>query len=225
MTPSYNGAAAGSEASTASRALRTGSLQGVAHEINRPTFAHASLTIDELIAGFVATWPRSRTTDGRKDFRMSTTSTRVLLGFLAGALSNLLFQGGFGAILYVADLLPALPWSLTPVPPLGVPRIVSMGFWAGLWGLAYAMLEPRLTARLGWLVGGLVFGLALPLVAYWFVVQPLKGFGIGGGFLLAMVPIEVGFHAAYGIGTAIIFRAGLALVRRQVRASPAALNG
>lgn len=143
---------------------------------------------------------------------MSTTSTRLVLGFVAGFLSHLIFQGGFGAILYAAHLAPALPWSLAPVPPLGVPRSLSLGFWAGLWGIAYALLERRLTALLGWLLGGLVFGLA-PLAVYWFVVLPLKGFGIGGGFHLAMVPIEVGFHAAFGIGTAIIFRSGLGLAR------------
>ena len=156
---------------------------------------------------------------------MSTTSTRLFLGFMAGFLSHLIFQGAFGSILYAAHLVPALPWSLMPVPPLGVPRSLNLGFWAGLWGVAYILLEPRLTARFGWWLGGLVFGLALPLVVYWFVVLPLKGFGIGGGFHLAMVPIEVGFHAIFGIGTAIIFRSGLVLARRWVRASPVALHG
>lgn len=148
---------------------------------------------------------------------MTTTMTRLFLGFLAGLLSHLIFQGAFGSILYAAHVLPALPWSLTPVPPLGVPKTFSLAFWAGLWGLVYALLEPRLTARLGWWLGGLVFG-ALPLAVFWFVVLPLKGLGIGGGFHLAMAPIAVGFHAAFGIGVAIIFRLGLVLVRRRARA-------
>jgi hypothetical protein len=90
-----------------------------------------------------------------------------------------------------------------PVPPLGVPKTLSLAFWAGLWGLVYALLERRLTALLGWWAGGLAFGL-LPLAVYWFVVLPLKGFGIGA---------------------AIIFRSGLALAQRRLRASPGALNG
>ena len=89
---------------------------------------------------------------------MSLTS-RLCLGFLAGLLSHLIFQGGFGASLYAVHLLPALPWSLTSVPPLGVPKTLSLGFWAGLWGLAYALLERRLTARFGLWLGGFVFGL------------------------------------------------------------------
>lgn len=45
------------------------------------------------------------------------------------------------------------------------------------------------------------------MTVYWFVVLPLKGSGIGGGFHPAMVPIHIGFHVVFGIGTAIIFRA------------------
>lgn len=147
---------------------------------------------------------------------MSITATRLLVGFLAGFLSHLIFQGGFGAVLHAAQVLPALTWSLTPVPPLGIPKSLNLGFWAGLWGLAYAMLEPRLTARLGWWLGGLAFGLA-PLAVFWFVVLPLKGLGLGGGFHLAMVPIQVGFHLIFGLGVAIIFRFGLGLAHRRAR--------
>lgn len=148
---------------------------------------------------------------------MTTTVTRLFVGFLAGLLSHLIFQGAFGSILYAADVLPALPWSLMPVPPLGVPKTLSLGFWAGLWGLAYALLEPRLTASLGWWLGGLLFG-ALPLAVNWFIVLPLKGLGIGGDFHLATVLIGIGFHAAFGIGVAIIFRLGLVLARPKASA-------
>ena len=149
---------------------------------------------------------------------MSTTS-RIFLGFVAGFLSHLIFQGAFGSILYAAHVLPALPWSLDPVPPLGVPKTLSLGFWAGLWGVAYALIEGRLTARFGWWLGGLVFGLA-PLAMLWFVVLPLKGLGIGGGFHPAMVPIAIGAHLIFGLGVAIFFRAGLALLRRSAGMSP-----
>jgi hypothetical protein len=147
---------------------------------------------------------------------MSTTSTRLFLGFLAGFLSHLIFQDALLGTLYVAHLAPALPWSLMPVPPLGVPASLNLAFWAGLWGLAYALLERRLTTLFGWWPGGLAFGIA-PLAVYWFVVLPLKGAGIGGGFHLAMVPLHVALHAIFGIGTAIIFRSGLLLAGRRFR--------
>src|SRR3546814_15594975 len=70
---------------------------------------------------------------------------------------------------------------MAPVSPFGVPQTLSAAFFGGLWGIAYAAAEPWLAARLGWLAGGLAFGI-LPLVVLWFVVFPLKGIPVGGGF-------------------------------------------
>jgi hypothetical protein len=142
---------------------------------------------------------------------------RLLVGFIAGVLSHLIFQGALGALLYAANLIPALPWSLMPVPPLGVPRSISLAFWAGLWGLVYAMVEEHLTVRFGWWAGGLVFGV-LPLLGHWFVALPLKGLGLGGGFDPARVPVEIAFHLVFGIGVAILFRSGLGFTPRRVPA-------
>ena len=156
---------------------------------------------------------------------MFTHSPRLFIGFVAGFLSHLIFQGGLGSILYVVHLAPALPWSLEPVPPLGAPRTLNLGFWAGLWGLAYVPLEPRLTAFFGRWLGGLVFGLAGPLLAFWFVVLPLKDLGVGGGFHPATIPVHIAFHAVFGIGLAILFRLGLVLTERRFPAPPDPLHG
>jgi len=43
----------------------------------------------------------------KRESPMSTISTRLVLGFIAGFLSHLIFQGGFGAILYAAHQLPS----------------------------------------------------------------------------------------------------------------------
>src|SRR4051794_33246547 len=80
------------------------------------------------------------------------TPTRLVVGFVAGFLSVLTFQSGLIALFYAAGAVPFAPWRMTPVPPFGVPQSLSAAFWGGLWGIAYALLEPRLTARLGsWL--------------------------------------------------------------------------
>ncbi len=146
---------------------------------------------------------------------MSATSTRLLIGFAAGFLSHVIFQGALGAGLYAAGLIPSLTWSLAPVPPFGVPRTISLGFWAGLWGVAYVLLEPWLTARLGRWQGGLFFGLFVPLFGDWFVALPLKGHGIGGGFHFAAVPIDIALNAALGLGAVVLFWWGLALSQRR----------
>ena len=154
---------------------------------------------------------------------MSTTSTRLLVGFGAGALSHLIFQGGLGAVYYAADMIPALPWSLKPVPPLGIPVTLNLAFWAGLWGIAYALLEPWLTARLGRVPGGLAIGVAA-LLTRWFIVLPLKGAEVAEGLQANAVVIYVGFHLIFGFGLALIY-AVLGLTRRGVGASAGALRG
>jgi hypothetical protein len=155
---------------------------------------------------------------------MSNQPTRFVIGFAAGAVAHLAFQGTLGAGLFLAQLVPASPWSLTPVPPFGVPRSLSLTFWAGLWGIAYAILEPRLTHFFGRWLGGLVFGIA-PLLGHWFIALPLKGRPVGGGFDPAVVPIEIAFHAVYGLGLAICFGAAYAFTRPLFGAPPKILRG
>jgi hypothetical protein len=133
-------------------------------------------------------------------------TTRLIVGFIAAALSVLVFQMITIAIIQAAGgAVPAEPWSLEPVPPFGVPRSLNLAFWGGLWGLLYALLEPWLTARFGWLLGGLVFG-ALPVLALWFVVFPLKGIPVGGGWTGYGIFLGILLHAVFGIGTAILYR-------------------
>ncbi|HYO30661.1 MAG TPA: hypothetical protein VER37_08800, partial [Thermomicrobiales bacterium] len=149
---------------------------------------------------------------------------RLAAGFAAGALSHVVFQGALGAVYFAAGLVPGLPWSLEPSPPFGVPTTVNFAFWAGLWGIAYALVEPRLTARVGRLAGGLIFGVAALLVR-WLVVLPLKGAPFAEGLQAQAVTVYVGFHLIFGIGLALLFGAALALARRNTGASPKALHG
>lgn len=150
------------------------------------------------------------------------TTMRLAIGFIAASLTVLTFQSAAIAILHGAGApVPSPPWSMTPVPPLGVPRIFSSAFWGGLWGAGYALLEPRLTARLGWWRGGLAFG-ALPLMVLWLVVLPLKGLPVGGGFVPSGVVVAVVLHAVFGLATAAIFRVGhdVAALRHARAAAP-----
>src|SRR3954451_16619951 len=152
------------------------------------------------------------------------TPMRLGVGFVAGFLSVLTFQSGLIAILHALGAIPFAPWRMTPVPPFGVPQSLSAAFWGGLWGVAYALLEPRLTARLGWWSGGLAFGAVLPVLVLWFIVMPLKGLPVGGGFIPSRVLLVIVIHAVFGLGTAIIFRFGRYLADRRVSRSPAALS-
>jgi hypothetical protein len=142
---------------------------------------------------------------------MPAIHKRLLIGFGAGAVSHLTFQGALGTGLYAAGLLPDLIWSLEPVPPLGVPVTANNMFWDGLWGMLYALVEPRLTQRAGRLGGGLALGLA-SLAIFWLVVLPLKGMGLEG-LEGTEIAIDIAFDLVFGIGTALLFWAGAHLTR------------
>src|SRR3954453_22627194 len=159
------------------------------------------------------------------DRELPMTPTRLVVGFVAGFLSVLTFQSGLIAILHAAGAIPFAPWRMTPVPPFGVPQSLSAAFWGGLWGIAYGLLEPRLTARLGWWAGGLAFGAVLPVLVLWFVVLPLKGQPVGGGFAPpSRVLLTAVIHAVFGLGTAILFRLGQHLAGRRAPLSLATLS-
>ena len=141
----------------------------------------------------------------------------LAMGFAAGFLSVLVFSNG-GIALYHAIGTPFEPWSMAPVPPFGVPQTLSPAFFGSLWGIAYAAVETWLTARLGWLAGGVVvFGL-LPLLVLWFLVFPLKGIPVGGGFSAYGMQLGIVLHAAFGLGLAVFFRIGRGLAENHLSA-------
>ncbi len=128
----------------------------------------------------------------------------AIVGFIAGAVSVLLFhQAGFWAARELG-LLNARLYSLRPVPPWGVPTIVSQAFWGGLWGIVGAFLVPRLPRPLnGWL-GWILFAGVIVTLANWFIVLPIKGAPVGGGFRMNAVAVVPAVYAVWGFGMWLI---------------------
>lgn len=144
---------------------------------------------------------------------MSSIPSRALLGFVAGALSHVVFQGALSLVYYAVGLLPGFSWSLAPTGALGLPTTIHFSIFAGLWGIAYGLAEPRLTPKVGMITGGLLFGVAAMLVR-WFVVLPLQGLPPAEGLVPKALLIFTGFHLIFGLGLAILYRAGRGLTRR-----------
>ncbi|MDP1961575.1 MAG: hypothetical protein Q8K93_05160 [Reyranella sp.] len=134
----------------------------------------------------------------------------AIAGFIAGAVSVLLFhQFGF----FIANelgLLKAQLYNMRPVPPLGVPTIISSAFWGGLWGIAGAYVVPRLPAALDGPLGWILFAGIIVTLVNWFIVLPIKGAPIGGGFRMPNVVVVPLVYAFWGLGMWLIF----GLVRR-----------
>ncbi|HEY0420912.1 MAG TPA: hypothetical protein VGC80_15455 [Acetobacteraceae bacterium] len=131
--------------------------------------------------------------------------TRLLLGFLAGALSVLTFHQGMWEFFHLLNLpglgMPA-PYVLRPVPPFGIPQVASAAFWGGLYGAAFGYLSPRFTWPL-WLCG-LATGIVAVLVG-WFIVAPIKGNPVAGGWAPFNWIRPVCINGFWGIGVGVIY--------------------
>ncbi len=137
----------------------------------------------------------------------------VVVGFVAGSVSVLIFhQLGF-LIANELGLLKVQLYSLRPVPPLGVPAILSSAFWGGLWGIVAAFVVPRLPQAVDGPLGWMLFAGVIVTVVNWFIVLPIKGLPVGGGFRMPAVVIVPLVYAFWGFGMWVI--AGL--VRRVLR--------
>lgn len=139
----------------------------------------------------------------------------LALGFVAGFLAVLLFHQPLIGLFYATGLGGNAPYALQPIPPLGVPRVISLAFWGGVWGIVFALLRPWLPAR-GWalLLAGLVFGALAPTLFGRFVITPLRGQAIQA---LTFANLWRGLlvNGAWGLGTAtVMLAAGRGFRRR-----------
>lgn len=130
---------------------------------------------------------------------------RLLVCFMAGFLAVLLFHQPVVALLNTLDVMPKgfPPYSMDPVPPLGVPTVVSKAFWGGVWAIALDALLARTTGLAYWQGWTILGALALSLVAI-FVVPILKGLPIPP--FTERLPVYAAVNGAWGFGTALLLR-------------------
>ncbi len=127
---------------------------------------------------------------------------RALLGFVAAVIAVLIFHQGTSALLNAAGVPTVAPYGMNPVPPFGVPMLVNRCFWGGLYGLALGLALPWLPRPPMWLLG-LGFGLLSVLIG-WFVVAPVKGLPVAGGFVPARMLTTVVINGVWGIGIGLV---------------------
>ena len=132
---------------------------------------------------------------------MPSALMRVFLGFIAGAIAVLTFHQGMVAALHAAGWVQFAPYPTAPVPPFGVPRIADLCFWGGLYGAAFGLAMPRFTWP-AWL-NGLILGVIAALVGM-FIVAPLKGLPIAGGWVPANILRSLVINGFWGLGVGII---------------------
>ena len=130
---------------------------------------------------------------------------RVAKSFLAGFLSTLVFHQGLLALLHGAGMTTRKPWVVTPTPPFGVPAVLSLAFFGGLWGILLWEILRKKRAGAQWALA-LVLGALLPTLVAFFVVFPLKGLPVGGGWKPDIVVGALLLNGAWGLGVVALMR-------------------
>ncbi|HLJ73496.1 MAG TPA: hypothetical protein VKU62_02840 [Thermoanaerobaculia bacterium] len=128
---------------------------------------------------------------------------RVLFGFIAGFLGTIIFHQIALELLHLAGLTPRSAWSMQQVPPFGVPSVISLSFWGGVWGIILALVFARVRGAAYW-IGAILFGAILPTLVAAFVVAPLKHQPMPHTPSMAVLGLTV--NGAWGFGTALFYR-------------------
>lgn len=125
--------------------------------------------------------------------------------FVAGFLATLIFHQGVYALFYLAGAAPQPPFDLAPTAPLGVPAVISLAFWGGLWGIPAWWVIRGAVATSYW-GRAIVFGALAPSAVALFVVFPIKGLGVAGGWDPKIFAGALILNGAWGFGVALIMR-------------------
>lgn len=130
--------------------------------------------------------------------------TRLAFGFVAAYAATLVFHQAGIELCHLLGLTASTPYNLRPVPPFGVPSVLSLSFWGGLWGLVLVLTE-RAIARCpgGYLLGATLFGAIVPTLVFWLVVIPLKGLPLSYGFQMPRVFVALIVDGLWGLGTGL----------------------
>ncbi len=136
-----------------------------------------------------------------------SAAQRAILGFVAAVLSVLLFHQGILLVMRETGLL-GIPrsvalWNLAPnARAFGLPSLVNLCFWGGLYGAAFGLLSPRF--RLPMWVCGVLTGVVAALVGF-FIVAALRGGPLGGGWRADAWARSLLINGSFGLGLGLIY--------------------
>src|SRR5438128_11561992 len=92
--------------------------------------------------------------------------------FIAGFVSTLAFHQGVLALPHLAGVVSRAPYDLGRVPPLGIPAVISLAFWGGVWGAAIWPLLKNVAGPSYWLRARVTGALGASAVGL-LIVMPL----------------------------------------------------
>lgn len=124
--------------------------------------------------------------------------------FIAGTLAVPLCHQVVLLLLNAVGWVSRQPYAMAPTKPFGVPQVISLSFWGGVWGIILGLVLARAKSSSAFWLVALVFGAIAPTLVAGLVVAPLKGQAVGGDAKMLITGLLV--NAAWGLGTAAIYR-------------------
>ncbi len=143
---------------------------------------------------------------------MNQRAIDLVKAFAAGFASTLVFHQGLLTLFYLAAVVPRAPYDLRAVPPMAIPAVISLAFWGGAWGVAIWPFLKHVAGPAYW-ARALVISAVFPSVVGLFIVFPLKGMPMAGGWNPKVIVSALVLDGAWGLG--------MALLMRLMRVSPA----
>jgi hypothetical protein len=125
--------------------------------------------------------------------------------FIAGALAVPIFHQLMLLLLNGVGYVNRPPFGMTPTKPFGVPSVVSLSFWGGVWGIILGAVLLRIASRSAYWLTAAIFGAIAPTLVAIFVAAPLKGQPMARDPKMLVVGLLV--NAAWGVGTALLYAA------------------
>lgn len=146
--------------------------------------------------------------------RQGTVSVKkVVIGFIAGFLAVLVFHQPVLFFLTSSGFAKAATYSMQATAPFGVPQALSLSFWGGMWGIVFALVEGRFPRGGAYWIVAFLFGAIFPTLVAWFVVAPLTGQPVAGGWDIYRMMTGLIINGAWGLGTGLFLALGSGMMR------------
>jgi len=149
---------------------------------------------------------------------MNQRAIDFVKAFVAGFVSTLVFHQGLLTLFYLAAVVPRPPYDLRAVPPLAIPAVISLAFWGGAWGVVIWPLLKNVNGPAYWVRALVINAIASGSVAL-FIVSPLKGMPMAGGWKPKVIVSTLILNGTWGLGMALLMR-----LMRASRAAPSELT-
>ncbi|HUR81414.1 MAG TPA: hypothetical protein VM733_11645, partial [Thermoanaerobaculia bacterium] len=123
--------------------------------------------------------------------------------FIAGTLAVPLGHQPALWLLNALGFIDRAAFVMTPTKPFGVPSVISLSFWGGVWGIILGLILVRARGARYWWIA-LIAGAIAPTLVAGLVVAPLKGMPVGGNPKLLMAGLII--NGVWGLVTALFYR-------------------